>query len=116
MKKRSDFLWGQANGKKWVSKGFILIVTPNKGRGRRFGLTVSKRVSSKAVDRNRMKRRLRAIATDILPEYGKNNIDYIFLARPETKTRLYLDLQKDLKWCLKKLDIYNRENNPEKTD
>lgn len=111
LKKRSDFLWAQGNGKKWVAKGLVLMIVPNEGLGRRFGITVTKRLSKKAVDRNRMKRRLRSVACDILPVNARDNMDYVLLARMETATRPYIDLQNDLKWCLKKLEAYKREKN-----
>lgn len=111
LKKRSDFLWAQAKGKKWVSKGLILQAVKNEDLGRRFGVTVTKRLSKKAVDRNRMKRRLRAVASDILPYYGVDDADYVLIGRNETATRLYADLQNDLKWCLKKLGLYQHEKN-----
>lgn len=116
MKKRSDFLWAQSNGKKWVSKGLIVQAVQNDQKTRRFGITVTKRLSKKAVDRNRIKRRLRAVAADILPSYAKNNTDYVLIGRAESATRLYTDLQNDLKWCLKKLNLYNNEKNPSDTD
>ena len=104
LKKRSDFLCVQSKGKKWVSKGLIVIAKPNDGRGLRYGVTATKRLSKKAVDRNRAKRRLRAAAEDILPLHSKDNIDYVLIAKAESFTRLYLDMQKDLKWCLKRLN------------
>lgn len=114
--KRSDFLWVQSGGRKWVSKGMIVMTAPNDGLGTRFGITVTKRLSKKAVDRNRMKRRLRAAASDILSEFGTDNTDYVLLARPETATRPYMDLLNDLKWCLKKLESRKHEKNPESAD
>ncbi len=92
------------------------MIAPNDGLGTRFGITVTKRLSKKAVDRNRMKRRLRAVASDILGEYGSDNADYVLLARSETATRPYMDLLNDLKWCLKKLEGKKNENNPESAD
>ena len=82
LKKRSDFLWVQANGRKWISKGLIVEVANNTERGEdigiRFGLTVSKKVSKLAVKRNLIKRRLRAIALEILPEYANQNLDIVW--------------------------------------
>ncbi|MEM6780451.1 MAG: ribonuclease P protein component [Pseudomonadota bacterium] len=116
LKKRSDFLWAQKNGKKWVSKGLIIIASKNEGLGRRFGVTVTKRLSKKAVDRNRMKRRLRAVAQDIIAQYGQDHTDYVLIGRAETATRVYTDLQNDLKWCLKKLEVYQNEESSELSD
>lgn len=101
--KRSDFLLANAKGRKWVSKGMIVLTTPNDTGKIRFGVTVTKRLEKTSVGRNRMKRRLRAAAADVLPGAGFAGMDYVLIARPETATRVYTDLQKDLRWCLEKL-------------
>ncbi|MDA5093308.1 ribonuclease P protein component [Aliiroseovarius sp. KMU-50] len=69
----------------------------------RIGFTCSKKVGN-AVARNRAKRRLRAIARDILPAHGKAGWDYVLIGRKEaTATRDYTDLTKDLIRALKEV-------------
>ena len=102
LQKRSDFL-RLNNAEKWVSKGFILLAKPNDGGNARVGFTVTKKLEKSAVGRNRMKRRLRAVAADILPTHAKSGMDYILIARTEAATRDYAELKKDLKWCLGKM-------------
>lgn len=102
LQKRSDFL--RLNGAaKWVSKGFILLAAPNEVAKARFGITVTKKLEKTAVGRNRMKRRLRALAADVLPHGAKSGMDYVLIARADAATRDYADLRKDLRWCLEKL-------------
>jgi len=103
LQKRSDFLRLNNGAQKWVSKSFILLAAPNDKDARRFGVTVTKKLEKTAVGRNRMKRRLRALACDILPAGSKDGMDYVLIARDGAATRNYDDLQKDLKWCLEKL-------------
>jgi len=111
LKGRSDFLRVQQGGRKWVSKSLILQVAPCPhdapiaAQQCRVGFTVSKRVSKSAVVRNRVKRRLRALAYDVLPLCAAQSHDYVLIGRPETGPRTYKQLQDDLKWCLKKLDM-----------
>lgn len=105
IKNRSDFLSIQSKGKKWVSHGLILQTAPNDLEQKRIGYTVSKRVDKSAVKRNRIKRRLRAVAAEILPEFAIGNQDYILVGRPATATRPYDALVKDLRWCLKKMQL-----------
>ncbi len=105
LKKRADFLTVQSKGKKWVSQSFILQTRPNENGETRVGFTVTKRTDKSAVKRNRIKRRLRAVAADILPENAKDGHDYILVGRPQTATRPYETLCKDLKWCLKRLEL-----------
>ena len=103
LKKRSDFLCVQQKGKKWVSKGLIVEIMENEALGIRYGLTVSKKVSKLAILRNRTKRRLKAVACEILPLYKKYHLDIVLIGRQGTSEREYEELKTDLVWCLKKL-------------
>ncbi len=103
LKKRSDFLRLQHSGIKWVAKGMIIQIAPASEKQRHFGITVTKRVSKSAVCRNRIKRRLRAVAYDVLPAHLADDIDIVLIGRPETAIRPYATLKKDLIWCLGKL-------------
>jgi len=103
LKKRADFLHVQAKGKKWVARGAIVQICPNDNQGRRFGLVVTKKLHKLAVDRNRVKRRLRALLMEILPNYMQENMDVVIIARAETISKSHDDLKKDLLWCLKRL-------------
>lgn len=103
LQKRSDFLRLNDGADKWVSKAFILLSKENELGKARFGITVTKKLDKRAVGRNRIKRRLRAVAADILPHNAKAGRDYIFIARADAASREYDDLKKDLKWCLGKL-------------
>lgn len=105
LKKRSDFLCVQGKGRKWVSKGLVLQACKNDTAAIRVGFTVTKRVSKKAVVRNRIKRRLRALAADILQDYAVDGHDYVLVGRAETLRRPYEVLQKDLKWCLDRMEL-----------
>lgn len=105
IKKRSDFLKIQSKGKKWVSHGLILQTMPNDLGVKRIGFTVSKKTDKSAVKRNRIKRRLRAVAADILPHGAQPGQDYILVGRPQALMRPYNILKKDLLWCLGKLDL-----------
>ncbi|MAZ76833.1 MAG: ribonuclease P protein component [Micavibrio sp.] len=108
LKKRAGFLRVQKEGKKWISKSFILQICPNDNEGQRFGLVVTKRLYKLAVDRNRVKRRLREAISEILPSKALNNYDYVFIARRDTISKPYKDLQKDMLWCLGKLEAIER--------
>ncbi len=110
LKKRSDFLWVQSNGRKWIAKGIIVEIADNTERkenlGIRFGLTVSKRVSKLAVKRNLIKRQLRAIALEVLPNYAAQNLDIVIVGRYGALTRDFAALKNDLIWCLEKMEIH----------
>lgn len=105
LKRRSDFLRVQAAGKKWVSSSIIVQAAPNDEQGRRYGLTVTKKLFKRAVDRNRIKRRMRAAACEILPGLLLNHQDVVLIGRVAAKDRPYQDLCEDLRWCLKRLEV-----------
>lgn len=105
LRRRDDFLRVQKAGRKWVAKSMVVEAAPNGGEDIRYGLTVSKKVSKSAVDRNRARRRLRAAARDLLPVYLQPGTDIVLIGRVETARRPYAQLKEDLRWCLKKLDL-----------
>ena len=102
---RAEFLKIQSKGRKWVSHGLIVQTAPNDTNSRRIGYTVSKKVDKSAVKRNRIKRRLRAVAADVLPTEAAVGHDYILVGRPQTLTRPYEALCNDLRWCLAKMGL-----------
>ncbi|MBK9585957.1 MAG: ribonuclease P protein component [Alphaproteobacteria bacterium] len=108
LKKRADFLKMRA-GRKWVSHGLILQICENTSGEIRVGFTVTKKTDKSAVGRNRIKRRLRAVAADILPLYARTGVDYVLIGREQTATRPYHLLQNDLKWCLQKTGYLKEE-------
>ncbi|WP_298568985.1 ribonuclease P protein component [uncultured Aliiroseovarius sp.] len=69
----------------------------------RIGYTCSKKVGN-AVARNHAKRRLRAIARDVLPTFGKPGWDYVLIGRAEkTASRSYVDMKADLVRALQQI-------------
>lgn len=97
---RSDFVAVQTTGKRWVSHGLTVYIKPNKLNIIRTGFLVTKKIDKSAVRRNRMKRRLRSIAADVLPKFAQSGHDYVLAARDLTDKRSYDALLEDLKWCL----------------
>ncbi len=71
------------------------------------GYTSSKRVGN-AVQRNRAKRRMRALAREILPDYDFGGRNVVLIARAETVDRPFALLRKDLHRALKRLHIQRR--------
>lgn len=103
--KRSDFL-AAARAKKWITPAFIVQAAKRDilPDGIRFGLTASRKVGN-AVCRNRAKRRLRALAREILPHYCETGYDIVLIARRQDKELSFDDLRRDLKWALKRLNV-----------
>ena len=115
LKGRSDFLRVQQSGRKWIARPFILQIDDHDDADHnRFGVTVTKRLEKSAVRRNRMKRRLRAAAYDVLAADVKyrdmlgGKTDFVLVARQGLADISYDDLKRDLRWCLRKLAAQNQ--------
>ena len=109
LKKRAQFLAIAAHNRKWATHGIVLQIAPKPATDTapdlRYGLTASKRVGN-AVARNRARRRLRALARELLPLHADPAHDYVLIAREATVTRAAPDLRRDILYALKKLGVW----------
>jgi ribonuclease P protein component len=97
LQRRRDFAAVYARKKSWASPLLVLYVRRHSpesewGETRRFGFSVSKKVSKGAVVRNRVKRRLRAICRARGPHWRKG-FDAVFVARSACARASYADLE-----------------------
>ena len=77
--KRQDFILA-SRGLKHSCETMIVQIKQNDLGIIRVGFTCSKKVGN-AVVRNRAKRRLRAIAREVLPNLGRAGFDYVLIGR-----------------------------------
>ena len=84
--------------------GFVLLVHPRDDgeAGMRVGFTVTKKIGN-AVVRNRMKRRLRALARELLPTGGVPGADHVLIGRAGGIERDFNSLRAELAKALKKV-------------
>jgi ribonuclease P protein component len=104
---RRDFLRVQAAGRKQVTPGFILQMAPlpdglGSQRSPRVGFTASKKIGN-AVARNRARRRLRALAREVLGLLAAPGFDFVLIGRQGTLERDYAAMARDLKGALRRL-------------
>src|SRR5687768_18291584 len=103
LRKRADFLAANA-GKRTATPGFVLLVRNREDRDPaiRVGFTVTKKIGG-AVVRNRMKRRFRALAREILPTEGLSGADHVMIGRSGGIERDFQQLRSDLSGALRKV-------------
>lgn len=94
IRKRSDFLAAN-RGLRVARPGFVLLARPNDGQGKRYGITVTRKIGN-AVVRNRMKRRFRELLWSALPESGLPDHDHILIGREGGVERDFAQLREEL--------------------
>ncbi len=105
LKHRRQYLAVAAMGLKKPMPGLVLqIKPPEEGSDTAIGvgLTATKRTGG-AVERNRIKRRLRRVIAAVLPEYGRRGCQYVVIGRKATLRRPIQLLTEDLKTALEVL-------------
>ncbi len=116
LRRRADYLRVQGAERRSAQPGLLLQAAPALGvsgapdfpgisPGIRIGFTASRKVGN-AVLRNRARRRLKALARELLQAHAQPGHDYVLVARQATPGRAYGDLRRDLEAALKRLKLW----------
>ena len=100
IRKRADFLAAN-RGLRNARPGFVLLTRANEGAGKRFGVTVTKKIGN-AVVRNRMKRRFRELLRAALPAEGLPDTDHVLIGREGGIERDFARMGEELSRALEK--------------
>ena len=112
LKKRGEFLRVASAQRNFVTPSLILQALPHEHTEAgdlapvRVGFTVTRRVGN-AVIRNRVRRRLRAAAENILPQFQTLDSDLVIIGRRAALSQNYANLTEHLKSALAR---YQKEN------
>ncbi|WP_336974590.1 ribonuclease P protein component [Sphingobium aromaticiconvertens] len=103
MARRADFLAAN-RGMRAPMPGFVLLVCERRdgSPAKRFGITVTKKIGG-AVVRNRMKRRFRVLARELLPNLGLPGADHVLIGRVGGIERDFAQLRTELEKALHKV-------------
>ena len=106
LKSREDFFAVSKQGS-FISAGAVSINFLKNGKdSARIGFSVGLKFSKKAVERNLVKRKLRAVAGKILPRL-KENIDVIVMVKKISPKVLSKNLMLDLEEAFRKVNLIN---------
>jgi len=103
LKKRRDFL-AAAKGHRAPRRAFVLEARQRDDDGApRFGFTVSKKTAVKAVERNRIRRRLREAVRLAGAANARPGHDYVLVGRRGALTEPFADLTSALADAMRRL-------------
>jgi ribonuclease P protein component len=89
-------------GRRVHGRFFSLVVVPIPGTHAKCAGVVSKKVARLAVERNKIKRRCRAVLSKRVSRIGKP-VALIFYAKRETKGAEFIEIERDIETLLSRL-------------
>jgi ribonuclease P protein component len=101
LKKRSEFLEVQKNGRRLQTEQFLVLALPRPGHPTRIGITVSRKVAG-AVGRNRIKRLFREAFRRGLDRWPRG-WEIVIVARRESVGASYAQIEEALGRVLARL-------------
>ena len=114
LRHRHDFRKVYQQGKRCSGKYLVLRCIQNVSVGKgetllpppQIGISISQKVSKKAVVRNRIKRQIRAIIRDFLPQLPSGQ-KMVVIVKPQAHRCKYEDFLRELKELLMKSEVLN---------
>lgn len=110
VKSDKDFQAIFQQGQHVANRQFVLYYLDQDRGHLRLGLSVSKKLGN-AVVRNRIKKRLRHLVLEFLPQMAKK--DVVIIARKGVEELPYSQMRKNLQHVLKLADLYHKEETSE---
>jgi len=108
LKKKKDFEKLFKDGMSFQEKFLALKINKNNLSNNRFGFIVSKKISKKAVVRNKIKRQFREIVRKEINNYRKG-FDVAVIALPGVELKTFEEVSRALERAFKKIKILNND-------
>ena len=109
LKQRADFL-AAASGSKVPARSFVVQARPRPDeRSIRVGFTVSKRVGN-AVERNRVRRRLRELVRLVGEPHMRGGHDYVLIGRRDALVAPFEQMKEEFARALHRLHAGRKAN------
>jgi ribonuclease P protein component len=105
LKKSYDFDRIIKGGKPFKYKYYVIYIEKDTEDIYKFGISVGKKIGN-AVRRNNLKRQIKSI---IDKKYYKNGFNCIIIVGKGINKVKYQDMEKDLNYCLNKLNILKEQ-------
>lgn len=107
IRKKKDFDQVFKKGKAAYDKFLGVKALKSNSKINRFGIIVGLKISKKAVERNLIKRRIKAILNEEKNKIKTGN-DIVIISLPPIKKIKYFEIKKSIQKNFKKLDLYNK--------
>lgn len=108
LRKRKHFNYIYKNGESKSSVFVQLVFIKSKIKPFKVGFVVSKKIG-KSVIRNKVKRRMREIFWEIVPNINKN-YNYILIAKPGIENLDYISIKNEILMVINKAGLYEKTN------
>lgn len=108
--KSADFKRVRGEGKTTTHPLVVLVTLDGNAENARAGIITSKAIGG-AVQRNRVRRRLRAVLTSLLPKVSKN-VDILVIARKPILDARFFEISSAVKDLLVRAKCLEANDNP----
>ncbi|MBU5308688.1 ribonuclease P protein component [Clostridioides mangenotii] len=106
IKKDSDFRKVYKHGKSFANKYLVIYILEKRTEESRIGISVSKKVGN-AVTRNKVRRLIKEAYRINIDDKIKPGYDIVFIARVSSSNASFEDIDKSVKYLVKKSGVSN---------